>query len=79
MSEWISETVSDKNRLEVDVALSVGQDLRSEDGDVVAGIRFSSNVEVLLGILWELLEEESEKSVDILSGGNSVANRSTAV
>jgi len=38
LGKWISETVSDKNRLKVDVAFLMGQDLGSEDGDVVASI-----------------------------------------
>jgi len=36
-------------------------------------------MEVLFGIFRELLEEKSEESIDVLSGSNSIANRSTAV
>jgi hypothetical protein len=36
-------------------------------------------VEVLLRILRELLEEEGEEGVDILSGGDCVAYRATTV
>jgi len=45
----------------------------------VAGVRFSSNVEVLLRVLWELLEEESKECVNILSSSNGIADRATAV
>lgn len=75
----ISETVTNQNTLKVDVAVLVGENLRSENGDVVTGIRLSSNVEVLLGVLGELVEEESEKSVNVLAGGNGVADGTTAV
>jgi hypothetical protein len=36
-------------------------------------------VEVLLRILWELLEEEGEQCIYVLACGNSVADRATAV
>ena len=55
------------------------QDFRSKDGDVVSCVGFSRNVEVLLGILGELLEEESKECVDVLSSGNSVAHGAPAV
>ena len=55
------------------------KNLVGEDGDIVAGIRFSSDVEILLGVLGELVEEERKESIDILAGSNSVADRATAV
>jgi hypothetical protein len=36
-------------------------------------------VEVLLGIFWELLEEEGEKGINILSSCNSIADGATAI
>jgi hypothetical protein len=36
-------------------------------------------VEVLLGVLGELLKEESQEGIDILAGGRSVADRAAAV
>lgn len=36
-------------------------------------------MEVLGGVLWELLEEESEKSVDILSSSDSVGYFTTTI
>ncbi|KAI6772036.1 hypothetical protein HG530_002994 [Fusarium avenaceum] len=53
----IGKTVTDQDTLEVDVAVLVREDLVGKDGDVVTGIRLSSNVEILLGILGELMEE----------------------
>lgn len=79
LSQPISETVANENGLQVDVALLVGENLRGEDRDVVTGIRLSSNVEVLLGVLWELFEEEGKKGVDVLSGSNGVADGATAI
>lgn len=79
LGKAISETVTDEDGLQVDVALLVRQDLRGENWDVMTGIRLSSNMKVLLSILWELLEEESEKSVDILASSNSVADRAATV
>lgn len=55
------------------------QNLRGEDRDVVASVGLSGNVERLLGVLRELLEEESQKSVDVLASSDSVANRVVAV
>lgn len=42
-------------------------------------IGLASNVEVLLGILGELVEEEGKKSVDVLASSNSVADGSATV
>lgn len=55
---WISQAIADKDGLQVDVAVLVGQNLGGEDGNVVASIRLASNMEVLLGVLRELLEEQ---------------------
>jgi hypothetical protein len=79
LGKTIGETVTDENSLKVDVALLVGENLGGEDRDVVASVRFSSNVEVLLGVLWELLEEQGEQCIHILAGGNGVADRATTV
>jgi hypothetical protein len=45
----------------------------------MACVGFSSNVEVLLRVFWELLEKESQECVDILASCNGVANRATTV
>jgi hypothetical protein len=74
LSKTIGETVTDQNGLQVDVALLVRQDLRGENGDVVASVTLAGDVEVLLGVLGELLEEESEESVDVLAGSDGVAD-----
>ena len=79
LSETVGQAVSNKHGLEVDVALLVGQNLRSKGGDVVASVGLSSDVEVLLGVLRELLEEEGHESIDILAGGHSVADSLAAV
>lgn len=79
LGETISQTVSDKHRLEVNVALLVGEDLGSEDWNVVASIGLSSNVEVLLRVFRELLEEEREQSIDIFASSNGITDRRTAV
>ena len=79
LGESISQAVANQDRLEVDVAVLVRQDLRGKDGNVVSSIRLARNVEVLLGILGELVEEQSQKSVDILASGNGVADRASRV
>lgn len=75
----ISQTVTDEDRLEVNVAILVGQNLGGEDGDIVTGIRLASNVEVLLGILRELLEEQGKQRVDVFTSSASVADSIAAV
>lgn len=75
----IGKTVTNEDTLEVDVAVIVGEDLVCKDGDVVTGVRLASNVEVLLGVLGELVEEEGEKGVDVLASSNGVANGTAAV
>ena len=45
----------------------------------MTGVRLAGDVESLLGVLWELLEEQSHKSVDILSSSNSVADLTARV
>lgn len=79
LGETISQSVPNQNRLQVDVTLLVSKNLRSENRDVVASIRFSSNMEVLLRILRELLEEESKQGVNVLASSNRVANSVVAV
>lgn len=79
LGKAISETVTDQNGLQVDVALLVGQNLRSHDRDIVTSVGLASNVEVLLGVLGELLEEQGKESVDILASSNGVTDGGTAV
>jgi len=79
LGQAISETVSDEDGLQVDVALLVGQDFGGEDRNVMASIRFSGNMEVLLCVFRELLEEKGQESVDILASSDSVANRAATV
>lgn len=75
----VGETVANENGLQVDVALLVRQDLRSEDGDIVTSIRFTGNVEVLLGILGELFEEEGKQGIDVLASSDRVADSRVTV
>lgn len=74
LRQAVGETITDHDSLEVDVPVLVGKDLIGKDGDVMSGVRFSSDVEILLGIFRELLEEESHKSIDIFAGGDCVAH-----
>lgn len=74
LGKRISQAITDEDGLEVDVAVLVGQDLGSKDRDVVTSIRLAGNVEVLLGILGELVEEEGKESINILAGSDSVAD-----
>lgn len=45
----------------------------------MTSVRLSSNVEVLCGVFWELLEEQSQESVNVLSSSDGVADASTGV
>lgn len=74
LDETICEAVADEDRLKIDVALLVGQNLRGENWNVVASIRLPSDVEVLLSVLWELLEEQSQQRVDVLAGCDGVGD-----
>jgi len=75
LSKSIGQAVANQDRLEVDIAVLVRQNLGSEDRDVVASVRFACNVEVLRGILWELVEEQGQESIHILGSSNGVAHR----
>lgn len=79
LDESISQAIADQDGLQVDVTLLVGQDLGGENWDVVASIRLSSNMEVLLRVLWKLLEEERQESVDVLAGCNGVGDGGAGV
>jgi hypothetical protein len=79
LSKTISETISDENRLEVDVAFLVREYLVGEDWDVVASVGLARDMEALLRVLRELLEEESEQSIDVLAGGDGVLHRAATV
>jgi len=60
LSESICESISDKNRLQVDVALLVREDLGCKYGNVMASIRFTSDVEVLFSVFRELFEKQCQ-------------------
>ncbi|GJC86760.1 hypothetical protein ColLi_09599 [Colletotrichum liriopes] len=75
----VGQTVTDQDALQVDVAVLVGENLRGENGNVVAGVRLAGNVEVLLGVLGELVEEEGEQGVDVLAGGDRVGDGGAGV
>lgn len=55
----------------------MGKNLGGICGDVVSGIGLASNMKVLLGILRELLEKESEEGVNVLASGDGAANAVT--
>jgi hypothetical protein len=79
LGQTIGKTVTNEDGLKVDVALLVREDLGGEDWDVVASVRLARDVERLSGVLGELLEEESQESVDVLAGSNSVGDRAATV
>ena len=79
LDETIGETVADEDRLKIDVTLLVGKNLRGENWDIVTSIRLSSNVEVLLSVLGELLEEERQERVDVLTGCDGVGDGGAGV
>lgn len=79
LSESVGETVANENGLQVDVALLVRQNLRSKDGDIMTSIGFTGNVEVLLGILGELFEEEGKQGIDVLASSDRVTDSRVAV
>ena len=74
LGQTIGKTVTNENGLKVDVALLVRENLRGKDGDVVASVGFTRNVERLGCVLGELLEEEGQEGVDILAGSDSVGD-----
>lgn len=58
----------------------MGLDLGCEHGDVMASVRLTGNVELLaLVVLGELLEEEREEGVDVLSSSDGIGHRSGGV
>ena len=79
LGQAVGQAVADEDGLEVDVRLLVAEDLRAEDWDVVSGVRFAGDVEVLMRVLWELLEEEGEEGIDVLAGGYGVADAAATV
>lgn len=74
LGEAIGKTVTNENGLKVDVALLVRENLRGEDGDVVASVGFTRDVERLSSVLGELLEEEGQEGVYVLAGSDSVGD-----
>lgn len=79
LSEAIGETVSNQDRLQVDVALLVGKNLRGKGRNVVAGVGFTCNVEILGGVFGELLKEKSKKGIDILCSSARLTDGVTAI
>lgn len=79
LGQAIGKTVTNQHGLEVDVALLVGQNLRSEDRDVMTSVRFTRDMEALFRVLGELLEEEGKQGVYVLASSNRIADRAAAV
>ena len=79
LRESIRQTVADENALEVDVPVLMRHDLRGKNGDVMSRVRLACDMEVLLRVFGELVEEEREEGIDVLSSSDSVANRSAAI
>ena len=79
LSLGVGQAVADGNALEVDVTVLVGQDLGGEDGDVVASVRFTSDVEWLLSIFGEVVEEKGQQGVDVLAGSDGAGDGTTTV
>ena len=52
----------------------MAQDLRRENGNVVAGVGLAGDMKVLLSVLGELLEEEGEQGVDVLACSDGVGD-----
>lgn len=52
----------------------MGENLGSKDRDIVASIGLASDVEVLLGILRELFEEQGQQGIDVLASSYSIAD-----
>lgn len=79
LGERISQPISNQNGLEVDVAVLMSHNLGSKYWDIMSRIGFTCNMEVLLGILRKLLEEQRKKGINILSSSNCIADRVTTV
>ncbi|KAJ6261277.1 Dihydroxyacetone kinase [Drechslerella dactyloides] len=79
LREAIGEAVADQYRFQIDVALLVGEDLVGKDGDVVARVGFTRDVEGLGGVFGELLEEEREERVDVFTGRDGVGDGGAGV
>lgn len=75
----VGQTVADEDGLQVNVAVLVRKDLGREDGDVVACVGLAGDVEVLLGVLRELLEEQGQERVYVLASSGGVADSIAAV
>lgn len=70
LDQGIGDTVTNQNRGQFERTVGVVDNLRSECGDVVASVRFTSNVELVLDELRELLEEELQEDEHILGGSS---------
>ena len=57
----------------------MAEDLRGKDGNIMTSIRLSSNMEVLLGVLRELFEEQCEQSIYIFACCDRIANGAAAI
>ena len=57
LGQAVGKAIPNEDGLQIDVAVLMGEDLRGKDRNVVASVRFTSDVEVLLRVFWELLEE----------------------
>ena len=74
LDKRISDTIANQDRRQLKRSVSVVDNLQSKAGDIMAGIRFSSNVELILDELRKLLEEQFQKHKHILSSTSSVCD-----
>jgi hypothetical protein len=67
LGETIGKTVANENRLKVDVALLMRENLGGELRNIVSSIRFTSDMEVLLSIFREFIKEHGQERINVLS------------
>lgn len=73
LSHWVSPSITNTDTLDLDAILSVVRhNQSSESWDIMSGITFSEDVEVVLSKGWVQLEESDKEDLEILDGINSI-------
>ena len=79
LGKTVGKSIANHDGFEIDIGLLMPLYFSSEYWNVMSSVRFACNVEILMGILWKLLEEQGQESIDVLACSDCVADRASAV
>ncbi|KAH3667568.1 hypothetical protein OGATHE_003091 [Ogataea polymorpha] len=72
---WVGQTVANQHRGEVERSVSMSENLGGKHWNVMTTVRLTSDVEVVLQQVWELLVEQLQEGVNVFTSCDRVRDR----